>query len=152
MSSSQKSSIEKFTVTVRSEQTDKDVIQYFFFNKRQKGIKSLFDFRYEGYSIFERMLVKYSLKETSLKFYLRQDREDCVVLFYMKSGVDPVELPMQEYFTVQTIVPPYMGCEFCKHKILVDNLNFKCDKKNKILNKEVNKCSVFQQSSKYEDR
>jgi len=131
-------------ITIKVEIKDNLIEQSFYFNKREKGVKVLFNDMYEGYHTFERMLRKYSLRETQVRFLERIVEEDRIILVYEKNG--EFEIPVANtYFTVSTKVPPNTGCEFCEFKQIVDNLNFKCTLKEKVMNKEIKTCNVFKQ-------
>jgi hypothetical protein len=136
--------IANFLITIKITEIDEHVVQEFSFNKRQKGIKCLFDNQYEGYYIFERMIKKYSLKDIQLRFLKREDKEDCILLIYDKNGEYNPPIA-NTYFTVSTKIPPFTSCEFCEFKEIVDSFNFKCTFKEKVMNKEVKKCAVFKQ-------
>ena len=121
-----------------------EIEQSFSFNNNLKGIKSLFDVRYEAYNTFERMLKRKALKEQQLRFLKRLDFPNKVVLLYDKNG--EYEPPNgSTFFTINTKIPPNLSCEFCSFKEVVDNFNFKCTLKSKVMNKEVKNCSVFKQ-------
>jgi hypothetical protein len=144
MASSPTTFTANFLITVQTKLNGDIVEQSFSFNKREKGSGCMFDNRFEAYYSFERMLKKYSLKETQLRFIRRDVLDGKVVLVYDKNG--EYEPPVANtYFTVSSKIPPLKSCEFCEHKEIVDNLNFKCKLKEKVMNKEIKDCSVFKQ-------
>ena len=133
-----------FLITIKVLLNQNQVEQHFLYNKNDKGIKALFDNRYEGYHLFEKMILKHSLKSKSLRFLQRLEEDGKITLIYETDG-NYIPNRANIYFTIQTKVPPFLGCEFCIFKKTVDELNFKCELKNKVMNKEVKNCSVFSQ-------